>query len=239
MLWEPWYFIFNGIDSRSMGVHVIKYPPIVMPPERLTYITVPGRSGDLTQTQGTGVYDAYTKVMEVSNGVGFNPDRVTKWLRGRGTMIFGNEPKYKYIVDLGNKCQLDRVIHGVWGGQLQMRTQPFKQLAIPEPDITLTANKTIFNPGDVPAYPLFTFSAVSSTTVSATITLNGTAVTWSQVQKNYTADFEIQWLMDANGTPLANVMTGAYTPLLPGNNTVRCNWTNVTSLKMTPRWRYL
>ena len=237
-MWEPWYFIFNGVDSRTMGVHVIHYPPIVMPPERLKYITVPGRSGDLTQTEGAAVYDAYTKVMRVSNMPGFSMDRVTKWLRGRGTMIFGNEPKYMYTVDLGAKCQLDKVIRGVWGGDLQIRTQPFKQLAIPEPDITMTADGNIFNPGDVPAYPLITFKGVTDTK-AVTIRIQNVRLYFSQVATNYKADYELQWLLTNTNTPLENVMEGQYYPLQPGNNTFTCTWSNVPTVTIKPRWRYL
>lgn len=235
---EPWWFTFNGIDSRTMGVHVIKYPPIVMPPERLKYITVPGRSGDLTQTEGPAIYDPYTKVMEISNMKGFDLDQVTKWLRGRGTMIFGNEPKYAYTVDLGAKCQLDKIIRGVWGGDLQIRCQPFKQLAIPEPDIRLTADATIFNPGDVPAYPLITFSGVSGTK-AMTVRIQNVRLYYSAIANNYKADYELQWLLNTSGQPQANVTEGQYYPFQPGNNTFTATWANVTTVIIKPRWRYL
>lgn len=237
-MWEPWYFIFNGVDSRTMGVHVIKYPPIVAPAERLKYITVPGRAGDLTQTEGKAVYDSYTKVMEVSNAPGANIDRVTKWLRGRGTMIFGNEPRYMYTVDLGAKCQLDKVIRGVWGGELNIKCQPFKQSAIPEPDITLTADSTIYNPGDVPAYPLIKFKEVDGSK-AVTIRIKNVRFYASSVATNYTADWETQWVCDTSHHPIANIIEGQFYPLQPGNNSFTCSWSTVPKVIITPRWRYL
>lgn len=238
-MWEPWYFIFNGVDSRSMGVHVVSYPPIVMPPERLKYITVPGRAGDLVQTEGTAIYDPYVKTMTVSNMRGFDLDRVTKWLRGRGTMIFGNEPKYMYTVDLGAKCQLDKIIRGVWGGDLSIRTQPFKQLAIPEPDITLTSDTTIFNPGDVPAYPRIKLTGISAASVAVTLRIKNVRLYFSAVGNNYVADYDLNWIMDNNGVPQAGITQGQYYPFMPGNNTFTCTWSNVPSVVITPRWRYL
>ena len=238
-MWEPWYFVYNGVDSRTMGVHVIKYPPIVLPPERLKYVTVPGRAGDLTQTEGSAIYDPYTKIMEVSNAKGFDLDRVTRWLRGRGTMIFGNEPKYAYDVDLGAECQLDKIIRGVWGGDLRIRTQPFKRLAIPEPDIELTADATIYNPGDVPAYPRIVLKVIDENSHGCTLRIKNVRLYYSAVMNNFIADYDLKWLIDTEGIPVAGVMEGQYYPFQPGNNTFTCTWQTVNKVIITPRWRFL
>lgn len=232
---EPWYFIFNGVDSRAMGVHVIKYPPIIRPAERLKYVTIPGRAGDLTQSEGENIFDAYTRAMEVSNARGFSLDAVRKWLRGRGTMIIGNEPQYAYQVDLGAQCQYDKIIRGIWGGPLQMRTQPFKTLAAPEGPIAVSASgASIYNPGDAAAKPLITITG----TGDAALTVGGKTLQLFGLQTGWAVDYDLQWILDANGDPMWNAAAGEFGALPAGESTI--SWTGgITSLSVLPRWCYL
>lgn len=218
-----------------MGVHVIKYPPIIRPAERLKYVTIPGRAGDLTQSEGENIFDAYTRAMEVSNARGFSLDAVRKWLRGRGTMIIGNEPQYAYQVDLGAQCQYDKIIRGIWGGPLQMRTQPYKLAATPESPITVTESPaTITNPGDVRAKP----RVVINGSGNITLTMGGKTLMITGAQSGWVYDAALEWVTDANGAPMFNVSSGTYPDLPVGQSAVLFTG-NITSLEITPRWRYL
>ena len=51
------YFIWNGVDCRTKGIHVSELPPITIPLERSKQTNVPGRPGSLTQLEGDDVYD--------------------------------------------------------------------------------------------------------------------------------------------------------------------------------------
>ena len=51
------YFLWNGVDCRTYGIHVTEQPPITIPAERSTQTNVPGRPGSLTQMEGEDVYD--------------------------------------------------------------------------------------------------------------------------------------------------------------------------------------
>ena len=51
------YFLWNGVDCRTYGIHVTEQPPITIPAERSTQTNVPGRPGSLTQLEGEDVYD--------------------------------------------------------------------------------------------------------------------------------------------------------------------------------------
>lgn len=43
------FFLWNGVDCRTYGIHVTEQPPITIPAERSTQTNVPGRPGSLTQ----------------------------------------------------------------------------------------------------------------------------------------------------------------------------------------------
>ena len=232
---EPWYFVYNGVDSRLMGVHVIKYPPIMRPAERVQYVTVPGRAGDLTRKEGEAVYDAYNRGMEVSNMRGFDLHAVRRWLRGRGQMIIGNEPDFAYTVDLGAQCQMDKVIRGVWGGTLQMHTQPFKTRTAAVPDIALAVSgSSVYNPGDVPALPLITLTGSGD----GSLTVGGKTLQVYGVSAGWQVDFDLRWILDALGAPQWNACAGDFGFLPPGASAV--SWTGgITAVSIAPRWRYL
>lgn len=232
---EPWYFIYNGVDSRTMGVRVNKYPPIMRPAERVKYVSIPGRAGDLTQKEGKAVYDAYNRGMEISNMRNFDLHAVRAWLRGRGTMIVGNEPDYVYTVDLGAQCQFDKLIRGIWGGTLQMHTQPFKTPRIPPmPTTLITSGQTIFNPGDADALPLVTMEG----TGDVTLTIGGKTLAISGISDGWQVDFDLRWVLNTAGAPQWNAASGDFGALPPGISAVK--WTgSVLSVTIEPRWRYL
>ena len=49
------YFLWNGVDCRTYGIHVTEQPPITIPLERSTQTNVPGRPGSLMQLEGEDV----------------------------------------------------------------------------------------------------------------------------------------------------------------------------------------
>ena len=235
----PNYFVFNGVDSRAMGVHLIKYPPIVRPKERVKTVVVPGRSGDLTQIEnesgGPPVYEPYDRQMEISNLPGADLGRLKKWLRGRGSMIVGNEPGMIYTVDLSAQWQGDRILRKVWGGALIMHTQPYKRRAQPDPAVTLTSSgATVLNPGDVPAAPLITIAG----TGDITVTLGGKTLTLYGVESGWQVDYDLRWVLDETGAPLFSVCEGDFGFLPVGSSAV--SWTgSVTSLSVAVRPLFL
>ena len=232
---EPWYFVFNGVDSRTMGVHVIKYPPIMRPAERIKYVSIPGRAGDMRQAEGVAVYDAYNRGMEISNARGFSIDRAAAWLRGAGEMIVGNEPDFRYQVDLGAQCQFSKVIRGFWGGTLQMHTQPFKTPRQPAPAKTLTeSGQKVYNPGDVETRPAITLTGSGD----STLTVGGKTLSIDGISTGWTVDLDLKWILDVLGVPQWDVASGEFGALPPGESAVI--WTGgITSVTIRARWLYL
>ena len=66
------YFIFKGMDSRTMDVRMSGPAPIVRGEERVSHVTIPGRPGELTLTEGSGARGAVGSRMKKA----YNPDVV-------------------------------------------------------------------------------------------------------------------------------------------------------------------
>ena len=64
------YFVWKGIDCRSLGVKLSAPVPIVRPEDRVQHVEIPGRSGDLTETEGAEVYNSYIHLLGIRSRSG-------------------------------------------------------------------------------------------------------------------------------------------------------------------------
>jgi phage-related protein len=162
------WFIWKGVDSRSMGLVVTENAPMVLPTERGETVTVPGRSGYLTRTEGAQVYDGYLKSVGIGNRRKADPQAIAAWLRGSGELILSSEPGFVYTGRIIKEASLPRVMDNVFAGTVAWMVQPGKAQVPPEPDTvwqaatpggTDPAMPSLYNPGDLPGHPRITVEA--------------------------------------------------------------------------------
>ena len=251
------FFIWNGVDSREMGVVVTRYPPIVYPAERVEQVTVPGRSGHLTRLQGPHVYDGYLLSVGIGNRKAADPRAVAAWLRGEGTLILGSEPDRVYFGRLVKEASLDRAMRGVYSGTVAWMVQPGKGQYPPEPDITVDGRHVeIYNPGDLPAQPIYRITKGTGTNIQlflgpisryshVTVTLAGTS--WEGAEE-VTIDSDAMQVttQGESGPESLNSVTkiyynGAEGLWVPPHETVEIDVVGDTqsAVTVTPRWRWL
>lgn len=228
---EP-YFVFNNVDSRTMGVRVVSYPPILRANLRATTVTLPGRPGELTQIEGADIYEPYTRAMTIASA-GADMQTALNWLRGSGTMILGNEPDYVYSVRLDAQLQMDKQYTNMWSGSLQMRTEPFKRASEAASAIEVTTSgTTVNNPGNVPARPKITLTGSGS----ATLTIGGKTLTFTGLTSGTVVDLQNQWIL-VSGTPTAGIASGEFGAFPAGNSTV--TFTGLTKVTIPQDWLYV
>ena len=92
-----YWFKWNEVKSTDYGIYIAEQPNIIKPAERVSYITIPGRSGSLTQLQGEDVYEDITLTVEcfISDGKSVNtcPEmEFLNWRRGRAVISVGVSP---------------------------------------------------------------------------------------------------------------------------------------------------
>lgn len=126
------YFIFlpdtgGMIDSRELSLHIEHLPDIQRARERVEYITVPGRSGTLTKTEGENIYDSYTKSFDIVALDEGKIPTIHRLLRGNGKIIFSNELQFRYTVSITDGWSFNRFFRQWRRATLSMETQPFKE----------------------------------------------------------------------------------------------------------------
>lgn len=228
-------FKFLGKDSYSdFGIVVEKRPIIPKAERNIQYIDVPGRSGSLK------VDDATHKDIVIPIICGFKStdipgraDAVKAWLAGNeAELILSNQPDKYYLAHVADQMDIRQEMQVFGKFQVNFRCRPFKY-AVDNQEMTLMAAGIITNPGTIKSEPIILINGDGD----ITLTINGVDIQLTGVSGSITID---SVLKDAyKGTTLQNsLMNGDFSVLVPGENTI--SWVgNVTSVQITPNWRWL
>ena len=229
------YFIWNGVDCRTKGIHVSELPPITIPLERSTQTNVPGRPGTLTQLEGDDVYDdmILTATCFISDPAQISV--IAAWLKGSGTVTFANRTGGYYKARIANQISFEKVLRGNphCTFAVNFRCYPFwYQENVADVTIT-TSGSTIINPGSVYSEPIITVTGSGD----ITLMIGTTIVELTDVSQNIVINSVLKEAY--KGTALMNDhMSGDFPVLKPGQNVI--SWTGtVTQVVVKPNWRFL
>ena len=229
------YFIWNGVDCRTKGIHVSELPPITIPLERSKQTNVPGRPGSLTQLEGEDVYDdmILTATCFISDPAQI--PAIAAWLKGSGTVTFANRTGGYYKARIANQIPFEKVLRGNphCSFAVNFRCFPFwyqENVA----DVTIsTSGGTITNPGSAYSEPLITVNGSGD----ITLMVGTTIVELTGISGNIVLDCALKEAYK-NTTLMNDHMSGDFPVLKPGLNAI--SWSgNVTSIVIKPNWRYL
>lgn len=232
-------FTFGGKDSfQDFGIYVASRPHIPSPERRVTYIDVPGMDSRLRRDEGT-----YGDIM-LSVECSFVGDPVPKisavkgWLLGAGEadLTFSHIPGRKYLAQVVNSIDFKIVLKITSHFVILFNCQPF-QYATENTPIMVSESMTITNPGTVNALPNIKITGSGA----GALTMNEDTVSFSDIDGTVTLDSMIQETYQDTGTELISknsTKTGDYPVLLPGDNAISFSG-GITSLEITPNWRWL
>ena len=119
------YFIYNGIDSRTMGVYVGCLDELVFPQLRGDLIEIPGRDGFILDSDGA--YDSYSREIECVFEENADIPRIAKWLQGMGELILSTDLTKKYEVRIQNNISLTSVAIYYRNFILDLEFQPWAE----------------------------------------------------------------------------------------------------------------
>ena len=233
------YFIWNNADCRSKGIVTQGPAAIIRAEERVNHIQIPGRSGDLTETEGENVFNSYIQTVSIIVRGGFRVREIYNWLKGSGYVTFSGEPDRKQQARIIGAITLNKHSKNqdYWVGEVQFYCQPFKQL-LTEAKVTITSSgSTVRNSGDVSCRPMWKVTPSGS---AAVITANGKTITVTGLTSGTViwidSDTMEVWNADKSALLTKN-STGDFPVLEAGNNTVTgSGW---SSIEIEKRERYL
>jgi len=222
-------FLFNNISSTDYLV-VDKLPSIVRAAKDITKIEVVGRDGFLTLDNNS--YKSTIKNAECWIRNLDDLDFISSWLTGSGTAVFSNEPDKIYKVTILNQIEFSKVVRTFYKFIIIFECQPYKE-SMDNAVITLTEATQIYNSTGNTSKPIIKIYG----TGLITLTINDNAINLNNINGYVTINSD---LLDCyKGTQLYNrYMVGDFPLLQPGSNSI--SWAgNVTSVEITPNWRWL
>ena len=232
------YFDFAGVRSTDLGVYVTEYPPITLPEERADFKPVPGKSGSLTITEGDAVYDDIVLGVNCIVRDVTQIDAIAAWLRGSGALVLGNMPTRYYSARAVNQIELAKVMRGHAHRTFAatFRCKPYRYLYPATSPITITTSPgSVTNSGNVDAEPLIVVTGSGD----ITLTIGAKTLTITGLASAITIDVAAGLAYNGAVNLSASVSrVGWPLTIPPGVNAV--SWTGaVTSVVITPAWRYL
>lgn len=238
------YFVYKGINSREMGISILKLPPRIKPERRGEIINVPGRNGFLFESD-----DAYNgKTLEIECTFippeGHTQKEIDKlimdilvWLDGNGDLVFSDYPDYYYEAKIINAIPIERLFKRYRRFIIAFEVQPFSKSIISQKvDKTTLTEETI----SVDTYYETPLKVNLEATGSVEIHINDTIMHFDNLEVPIIIDGELMNVSDGNGANKNNLMTGNFPKLKPGSNTISilCESPS-TFTKMTIEYRSL
>lgn len=232
------YFVWNGVDSRAMGITLRGPAPLIRPEERVQHVAIPGLSGDLTELEGEHIYNSYIQTLEISVREAAHVRAVFDWLRGAGYVTFSGEPDKRQPARVIGAVTLNKISRNMdrWAGSVQFYCQPLKERTYDTAQV-LTAAGPVWNYGDVASKPLI-IAIPASGADEMTITIGGKTLSLTQVDDVRRIDCLAQEITNAAQSALYTVYSGGPFPVLEmGENSV--SGTGWTHLAIYKRERFL
>lgn len=229
------YFIWNGVRSDEMHIISNTRVPIIRPEERVEHIAIPGRTGELTQTEGEDIYNSYIQTLELSVEGKANVPAAEAWLRGGGYVTFDTQPEMKQAARVINAVTFERHSKNTdaYNAEVQFYCEPVKR-QLNEAQISVTGSgMTLTNPGTLPAFPEIQIEGSGAVSVS----INGVTLIIPELESGWTADCGNKWIC-RNGVPQMNAWRGEFPEIPVGESTILYTG-NVTAITITPHWRWL
>ena len=216
------FFIWKNADCRSMGITLPAPPQIVRGEERVNHVTIPGRAGELTMTEGENIFQSYIQTVTIQMRGAYRIREVMNWLKGSGYVTFGAEPDRRQKARVIGAVSMNRHSKNTdwWTGEVQFYCEPLKELLQPVAVEITSSGSTVVNAGDVKSRPKITATASST---SMTITKGGKTLTITGLTSSnkYIIDCEAGMVTNEAGTVNMTANSSGEFPVLDqGSNTI-------------------
>lgn len=232
--------IFRGVSTASLdNVYVQRMPDHRKAGKRYTEYYVKGRDGAVHVDEGFANFEL-TATLVLVNGEPGARQIVNAWADGTGKLITSDQPGLAYIATVEQEIDWSRVSSNKIDGEqryhdtarITWNCQPFMYQAV-DTVIILTESQALINPGSAEAFPLIEVNGSGDVSFS----VNGNEITISGMTANVpvTIDSENGYVYTPSG---ATEMTGEFPVFELGTNTVTVG-TGVSSLRITPKWRWV
>lgn len=235
------YLYYKGVSSLDLSL-VIKSKGTYNAAERdLTFVSVPGRNGDLIQDNGR--YKNVTIPYELSlvkkdNRTFINLiEKIKNWLSGDGgyyELWDSYDPRYFRYAAVTGALNITEIFYETGEIPVSFNCKPFRYSFDGQKPIIVTNNHSaisIFNPETIAARPYIKIFGSGAGSIS----VNNLTMTFSNIDGYIELDSETMNAYQGT-TLLNNTVTGnAFPSFKPGTNNISFTG-SITGAEIVPRW---
>lgn len=222
---------YNGVSVATKGGIVLDVSPPVRAARRVESVAVPGRSGVLHIDDGS--YAPTKKTVRIGVSAPDSIDGICAWCARAGVLQTSYEPGVAYKAVQAAEIEWERVSRRLYQAEIVFECEPYRYAYPAAADIVLTEPGNVTNPGTAHAASLYVVEGGGD----ITLTVGGQTVALTGITAGITLDSDMG-VAYTGTTNMSAHMSGDFPALLPGVNAI--SWVGgVTSITITPRWRYL
>lgn len=232
--------IFRGVAASSLDdVFINKMPDHKKASMRFSEYYVAGRDGALHVDEGLANFDISATLIMI-NGLPATRQLINAWADGTGKLITSDDLTHAYQATVKQEIQWTRVLSNKLDGVqrfhdaavITWNCQPYMVEAV-DSQIEVTASQAIVNPGSATALPMIQVNGSGDVSFS----VNGNEISIDDMNANVPVyiDSATGYVYTAQG---ATAMTGDFPVLQLGSNAITLG-TGITSLLITPHWRWI
>ena len=235
-----YYFKYDGIDSRDMGLVVRKANTLSSPTRSIETTEIMGRNGSLHIDNGhfgDRVISFECQIIADSKeDMAKKATQIFNWLQlniGYKRLILSEDPKYYYEAIFANNIEITRSIIKVGEVKIIFECKPMKKLISGEEIITITKPTDIYNSTPHKSNPYIKIYGSGDVTLK----IGNQSVLIKDIKDYIELDSE---LMDCfKGSESCNNQLYSMPPQLNGGRN-NISWVgNITKLEIKPRWNNL
>ena len=233
------YFSINSVPCTEYGIICKQMPPVILAAPRVTYQTLPGRDGALTilerDEEDGPVYDdiSVTAVCYMRDLSQLN--EAAAFLERSGEISFPTRPGGHYVGRVSGQIPIEQIMRGRTQREFEVtfRLGPF-WYAEGISDISLTAPAAVTNPGNAHAEPLIAVVCRGD----GVLTVNGSVIYINAFTGEINLDCAAKLAYSGDALKNSAIDVEENWPRLnPGTNLI--SWSGaISSIRITPRWRY-
>jgi len=229
-------FWLDGVCCEDVGLRLQGPVTFSSPEPKVSVVSIPGRSGDLTFSEGT--FSNVTGSARCFSLRSYDVDRVLAAVKrwslldtGYRRLTVSNEPGVYRLARVSIGPQTEIRMRCLAPFTLEMNCQPQRFLTAGELTIPLTASGATLHNSGFPARPLITVYGSGAGNLSVA----GTVVQIKRLSGSLTLDCELQDAYKGAENKNADISAPEFPVLVPGDNHI--GWTGgITRIDIIPRW---
>ncbi|MBR1532505.1 MAG: phage tail family protein [Eubacterium sp.] len=231
-------FMFNGRSSDEFGIYVAEKDIHSAPARDQSFISVPGRNGDVLIDNGryenvTVSYTCYCKNLVD------NMYLIKSWLCQSGYFLLEDSyfPFFYRYAAFASNLKVEELINNVGKFTITFNCKPFQYLVFGLLKYTFTnssTNKTITNSLEFSALPVIKIYG----TGSGTLHINSRSYALTDISEYIEINSELMSCYKDDTLQNNKINFAEFPYLEPGDNAL--SWTgDITKVEITPNWRTL